>query len=92
MSAYKPTAQATTHQVEIKNMAFEPASVSIAVGDTVEWKNTMGMAHTATGDSGEFDSGPIASNATFSNVFTTAGTIAYHCEIHPFMTGTVVVA
>jgi plastocyanin len=90
MSTYKAAAP-KTEKVEIKNMAFNPASVTIAAGDTVEWTNTMGMAHTATGDNGEFDSGSIASGQTFSNVFSTAGTIAYHCEIHPFMTGAVVV-
>jgi plastocyanin len=34
----------------------------------------------------------MPSGATFSFTFAKAGTFAYHCTIHPFMKGTVVVA
>jgi plastocyanin len=33
------TARAATHTVTIKNMAFSPANMTIAVGDTVTWVN-----------------------------------------------------
>ncbi len=83
---------AQTHSIDIKNMPFNPGSVTIAVGDTVEWTNLMGMDHTVTPDNSEFpSSGHIKPNAKFSHFFSTSGTIAYHCEIHPFMTGTVIV-
>ena len=81
---------ATTHQVSIDNMAFNPNSVTIAAGDTVEWTNNMGFAHTATADDGSFDSGDIEGGDTFSHTFDTAGTVPYHCTIHPRMKGTVV--
>jgi plastocyanin len=82
-----------TYKVAIQNMKFNPASVSIAKGDTVEWTNTMGMQHTATADDGSFDSGPFGGpNKTFSHIFDSTGTLPYHCEIHPNMTGTVVVS
>jgi plastocyanin len=29
--------------------------------------------------------------ATFTTTFTTPGTFAYHCSIHPFIHGTVIV-
>ncbi len=85
---------AQTHKVEIQNMKFNPQSVTVAKGDTVEWTNRMGMEHTVTVDdlAKLGDSGMIAKNGgTYSNVFYTADTIGYHCEIHPFMTGTVIV-
>ena len=42
-------------------------------------------------DNGEFDSGTLAQGDEFSETFGTAGTFAYHCTIHPSMTGTVTV-
>jgi plastocyanin len=83
---------AQTFKVEIQNMQFNPASVSIAQGDTVEWTNKMGMPHTVTPDGNEFEgSGRLGQNQTFSHLFDIAGTVSYHCEIHPFMRGTVIV-
>lgn len=83
---------ANTHKVEIKNMKFNPDNVNIAAGDSVEWTNSMGMEHTATGDNGEFDSGDIGEGGTYTHQFTAAGTVAYHCTIHPRMKAKVTVA
>ena len=77
--------------VDLKNLAFAPASITIKVGDTVTWTNSDSMTHTVTGDKSEFDSGNLDSGKTFSFTFKTAGTFTYHCTIHPSMTGTVVV-
>jgi plastocyanin len=33
----------------------------------------------------------MSPGATFTTTFTTPGTFAYHCNIHPFMHGTVIV-
>ena len=38
-----------------------------------------------------WDSGDMAPNATFSTTFAQPGTYAYHCTIHPFIRGTIVV-
>jgi plastocyanin len=75
--------------VTIQNFAFGPASLSVAAGTTVTWTNSDSAAHTATADDGTFDSSTIASGATFSQAFDTAGTFAYHCSLHPNMTGTI---
>ena len=74
----------------MKNFAFSPDSVEIKVGETVTWTNEDAAAHTVTGDGG-VDSGQLATGQTYSKTFDTAGTYAYHCSIHPAMTGTVVV-
>ncbi|MDQ6778909.1 MAG: plastocyanin/azurin family copper-binding protein [Actinomycetota bacterium] len=48
--------------------------------------------HTATANNGTtFDTGPIQPGQTKTFTFTTAGTYGYHCSLHPFMTGTVIV-
>lgn len=77
-------------------LAFSPATLTIKAGTTVTWKNTTAVSHTVTSDDGKsFDSGmanPIAAQSgTFSFTFTTAGTFAYHCAIHPFMKATIIV-
>jgi plastocyanin len=38
-----------------------------------------------------FDSGDVAPSKTFTRTFSTAGTFAYRCNIHQYMTGSVVV-
>jgi plastocyanin len=82
-------ALAASHTVSIANFAFSPASVTIAVGDTVTWTNNDQTAHTSTADNGAWDSGPLQPGASFSHSFTAAGTFSYHCAIHPFMTATI---
>jgi plastocyanin len=83
---------AQTYKVDIQNMQFKPTSLTIAKGDTVEWTNRMGFAHTVKPDNDEFPgSGPISPNKSFSHVFDSGGTVAYHCEIHPQMKGKVIV-
>lgn len=71
---------------------FTPPTVTLAVGETVHWTNTTDTAHTVTSDSGTaLASSQIAAGATFSHTFSTTGTFAYHCTIHPYMTGQVTV-
>lgn len=77
--------------VSIKNMAFTPASLSVAAGATVTWTNSDSTMHTVTADDNSFNSGNIAVGATYSRVFNSAGTFSYHCTLHPEMTGKVVV-
>ena len=77
--------------VSIAGMAFSPASVTTTVGTTVTWTNNDNMVHTVTADDNSFDSGSIAVGGTFFRTFSSAGSFAYHCNIHPSMKGTVVV-
>ena len=78
-------------QVEMKGLAFNPASVTVPSGSTVTWTNNDTTAHTVTFDDGSADSGALDPRATFDHTFATAGTFAYHCNIHSFMHGTVTV-
>ncbi|HLZ80858.1 MAG TPA: plastocyanin/azurin family copper-binding protein [Ktedonobacteraceae bacterium] len=75
--------------------AFSPKSLTISVGTTVIWKNTTQAPHTVTSNDGKSfntgDSTPVAPGSTFSFKFTKAGTFAYHCNFHPFMTATLIV-
>jgi plastocyanin len=78
--------------VTISNFAFQPDSLQIAAGTAVTWTNSDGTAHTVTSDDGTFDSGSLAPGASYTQMFTTPGTYTYHCQIHPFMTATIIVS
>lgn len=83
--------EASGTQVVMKDLAFDPASVTIEVGESVTWENQDSVTHTITADNGEFTSGDIAPGSTFTFEFDQAGTYAYHCGLHPSMEATVVV-
>jgi plastocyanin len=76
--------------VAIANSAYNPVTATIAKGGTVTWTNTDGTAHTVTFDAGP-DCGRMNQGATVSRTFADAGSFTYHCTIHSFMKGTVVV-
>ncbi len=89
-----PPPPPTTVNVTIvtnSTFAFSPQTLNITVGSTIVWKNNTSAPHTVTSDNGAFDSGTISPGGTFSFKFTQAGTFAYHCSIHPFMTATIIV-
>jgi plastocyanin len=76
--------------VDIDHFKFQPQTLEIAKGTKVVFSNSSGTAHTAT-DKGVFDSGLIKPGKSFAVRFGQKGTFRYHCEIHPFMKGKVVV-
>jgi plastocyanin len=63
---------------------FSPQALNITAGTTVIWKNNTSAPHTVTGSS--FGSGTINPGGSFSFKFTQAGTFAYPCKFHPYMT------
>lgn len=81
--------------VVIRWFKFEPATVTVHAGDTVEWKNDDFVPHTATADSEPqkpaFDSGTIDTGAAWRYVARKKGTYNYSCTFHPNMTGKLIV-
>ena len=75
--------------IDISGMAFSPAHVAVAAGDTVVWTNHDIVPHTATVPSG-FDSGTLNQGASARLVVTQAGTTSYSCTFHPTMKGEIV--
>jgi plastocyanin len=80
---------AASASVNMVDFSFSPASVTVAVGDTVTWHNTGQAPHTATANDGSFDTGTIQPGGSGSQTFNSAGTFSYICTIHPNMHGTV---
>ena len=85
-----PAVLAADATITIADFAYPPTT-TVNVGDSVTWSNESGVAHTATADGGSFDTASIANGASASVPFDTPGTFAYHCAIHPQMTGSIVV-
>jgi plastocyanin len=70
---------------------YSEAQITALAGDTVMWMNDSSRPHTVTADDGSFDSGRIPVSGSFEQHFATPGAFAYHCTLHPFMTGEVAV-
>jgi plastocyanin len=77
--------------IRVADFAFSPPALMIQVGESVTWTNNDSVPHTTTSDTGVWDSGPLQPGASFSQTFASAGSFTYHCMIHPFMTGSIVV-
>ncbi len=85
-----------TNLVRIANFSFTPAVITVAAGSLVIFSNSAAASsHTATGVAGSLE--PLCGVATLgfgaicTNRFMTPGVYPFFCNIHPSMTGTVVV-
>jgi plastocyanin len=72
---------------------FAPQTITLVIGvnNTVTWMNNDFTIHTVTANNGAFDSGFIQPSANYSMTFNTPGTYQYHCSIHAWMKGTLIV-
>jgi plastocyanin len=72
---------------------YDPATVSVKVGDTVAWDFQDNSAqHSVTADDSSFDSCLLNSGAKFMVTFSKAGDVKYHCQIHAQMIGEIKVS
>jgi plastocyanin len=82
-----------THTVVIREAKFQPAVLTVKVGDTVEWRNDDIVPHTATStaEPKKFDSGILPVGSSWKYVITKRGTYFYNCTLHPNMNATLIV-
>lgn len=94
--AGEPAGPAVT--VEMTNaLTYEPATITVKVGDTVRWTNPSDIRHTVTADQSKandpshvalpedaepFDSGNIEPGGSWSYTFEVAGRYTYFCIPH----------
>ena len=90
--ALASTAAGANATVTIAGFAFDPASVTINAGDSVTWTNRDQAAHSVVFTGGGPRTGVLATGASATLTFATAGTFNYICGIHgAAMSGTVIV-
>lgn len=89
---------AATIDVAARNNFFDPANITIDVGDTVRWTNLGTVIHTTTSGTncapdGTWNSGSLLPGQSFSVIFNEPGTLPYYCIPHCFdgMRGSVTV-
>jgi len=83
---------AAGHAVTISDFKFMPGSLTVRRGARITVTNRDSTAHTATADDGRsFDTGNIDPGAAATVTLSKAGTYKFHCTIHPFMHGTLVI-
>lgn len=83
-----PAPPPRTHTVTMESVAYQPAVLTVKVGDSIVWVNKDLFPHTATAQ-GTFDSKEIAVEASWQYTPTSAGEFPYVCTYHPTMKGTV---
>lgn len=72
-----------------KGFAFSPASLQVAVGDTVTFTNEDSADHNVKIDGQELGAQSQGQSVTWTA--SKAGTFPYSCVIHPSMTGEITV-
>jgi cytochrome c oxidase subunit II len=80
------------------NPSYQPATLSVKKGDTIQVQNKDTTPHTVTSGKTledpnkgkDFDSSIIAPSASaqISTASLKAGEFPFHCDLHPYMTGT----
>lgn len=94
--------EANVHVVEMQNLSFNPATITIKKGDTVRWVNKDQTAHNPTSDDfdienpdqsppGAWSADPVNPGESFEHTFDSTGSVKYNCDIHQYMKGTVIV-
>ena len=85
------TTTTTGALVTIADFSFAPQAITITKNQYVTWKNTGATTHTATDNASAWNTGGIGAGGVTWISFSTPGAYAYHCSIHPGMTGTITV-
>lgn len=89
--AAAPAAGDSVVRINLRDLAYRPASIEIEAGTTVEWVNGDPLAHTVTAADTTFDSGLIEPGRSWRRTFPVPGTWRFACTPHPFMRGVIVV-
>lgn len=78
--------------VHMKNIAFDPKSVTVKKGQTIKWVNDDTVGHDVVAQQGaSFKSSTFGKGGSYTFKATKAGTIQYVCTLHPGMDGTIIV-
>jgi len=80
------------NQIEIKDFAFNPKTLTVKSGEKVTWINRDEEPHTIVSVEKQFKkSTALDTDQEFTITAGAPGTYNYFCSVHPKMTGTIVV-
>jgi plastocyanin len=79
-------------ELVIVDFGFEPDTLEVADGTTIEVVNEDAVSHTVTAEDGSFDVRLAGGGNRMSITPDGPGTYPFVCTIHPSMTGTLVVS
>ena len=77
--------------VRVAGMRFPSDTTRVGVGQIVRWETLDPVDHGLTFDVEGPPSGPLLAKGSSAVEFDQAGVFPYHCTLHPFMKGVVVV-
>jgi plastocyanin len=84
-------AAAANSVVTIVDAKYQPKTLRTKVGTSVKFLNKDDEAHTVTADDNSYSSSFMTPNHAYKHTFSKPGKYKYHCKLHPYMTGTVIV-
>jgi plastocyanin len=91
-NAPKATGSSTAPSITIADFKFTPGAIKVRTRASVEVTNTDNAPHTLTADDDHsFDSGTVEPGKSTIIRAPGPGRYAYHCQIHPYMKGSLVV-
>jgi len=87
-----PAQKQSTVEVGIYDNSFQPQTITVPVGATIQWINHGHHRHTVAADDGQWSSLQLSAKGIYQQTFTRPGAYFYHCALHPQeMRGTVIV-
>jgi plastocyanin len=91
----RPAVSFSTTPVPVGNVivsysSFSPSNIVVASGTSVTWTNQDKVSYFIVGNDQSF-AFTLPAEGSFSVTFTDTGVFNYHCEIHPYMQGTITV-
>lgn len=78
-------------KVPIVDFKYKPETITVAKGAKVTFTNEDAAPHTATADNGSFETGTLKKGQSKAITLDKAGSFAYYCQFHRFMTGKIIV-
>ncbi|MBI5106458.1 MAG: hypothetical protein HZB46_15990 [Solirubrobacterales bacterium] len=84
------SAPVATTKVSMENLKFDPAAITVKVGQTVTWTNDESIPHNVVSmDGADFKSDTFGEGGTYEFTPKEAGLVKYECTLHPGMLGSI---
>lgn len=86
-----PNGGVSADAVAIKDFSFQPADITVKVGQKVTWTNEDSAVHNVIANDGPLKSPDLEQGQSYSFTAKEPGTFSYICTFHPNMKGTLTV-